>query len=413
MKKKKKENFNYYLFIITIYLLIFQNIIETFFQPMKYFDEVLSLLCIPIIVITLIKKKQKTVFKKDDLIMLLLLFSLYVIGMYSSLKYMYQPIDIALSDSLLVFKFFLVYIMSNHILTEEYIELKRFKINKHIKFIVILLFFLTICNYVFKVWPVSNYRFGIMTNKLFYGHPTNLSAICIFLISLLILTSKKESKNHIYIFFLFIILLSTLRFKAIGAAIIVLLIIIYIKRTNKKLSLGKVGFLGVIAILLVWNSISYYYISFDGSARKVLNDTSIEIAKDYFPIGTGFGTFGSYFSTVSYSPIYLKYGINNIYGLTNGNAIFVSDTFWPMIIGQFGIIGTICYILLIFHIYRKIQNEYDFENTNMYIAKMICFIYLIISSTSESSFVNPISIPLALIIGINIFNKKGLINEEK
>ena len=45
---------------------------------------------------------------------------------------------------------------------------------------------------------------------------------------------------------------------------------------------------------------------------------------------------------------------------------------------------------------------------------MICYGYLIIASTSESAFVNPVAIPLAFIIGIDKSNnckeESGLIN---
>lgn len=96
------------------------------------------------------------------------------------------------------------------------------------------------------------------------------------------------------------------------------------------------------------------------------------------------------------------YGLNNIYGLQPRYSIFVSDTFWPMIMGQFGIVGVCSYLLCIYYIFKNIQNEYKVANKYQYIAKFLALFYLIISSTSESAFVNPMAMPLAIIIGISL-----------
>ncbi len=109
---------------------------------------------------------------------------------------------------------------------------------------------------------------------------------------------------------------------------------------------------------------------------------------------------------VDYSPIYSHYGISKVWGIVKGQTSFVTDIFWPMIIGQFGVIGLTVYVLIIYIMFRKIQDSFSIKNKNFYIAKIICFVYLIISSTSESAFVNSIAIPLALIIGINNFESK-------
>jgi len=188
-------------------------------------------------------------------------------------------------------------------------------------------------------------------------------------------------------------------------------VIFLVNHSNKKISISKFGVLALVALFLVWNQIEYYYIELNDSARSQLTQKSIQIAKDYFPIGAGFGTYGSYMSAVSYSPLYSRYGLNKIYGLQSTNSKFISDTFWPMIIGQFGFIGLICYALIIVCIFKNIQEDFDSNRKQLYLSKICCLLYLLISSTSESSFVHPVAIPLALIIGIFSNKKKGNINE--
>jgi hypothetical protein len=74
----------------------------------------------------------------------------------------------------------------------------------------------------------------------------------------------------------------------------------------------------------------------------MLYRASFQIAADYFPFGSGLATFGGWISAIFYSPIYSKYGLESISGLEQGGT-FITDTFWPYIIGQFGILGFFLY----------------------------------------------------------------------
>jgi hypothetical protein len=66
---------------------------------------------------------------------------------------------------------------------------------------------------------------------------------------------------------------------------------------------------------------------------------SIAIARDFFPLGAGLGRFGSYMSEVNYSPLYDRYGLVRVYGLGPQNPLAITDTFWPMVLGELGPIG--------------------------------------------------------------------------
>ena len=411
--KKNENNYLIYICIVCIYLFIFQQLLQTKIDFFRYFDEIIAVVSIPILLSIIIHNKGNVNIKKYDLHMIILVIILFATGLYSSLKFKYQSINIALSDAFLVLKFFLAYMLSQLLIKKEFIDKNNSKIYKHAKIITYLFLALTIANYTFNIWPNSSYRMGIMSNQLFYSHPTMLASSCVFLIALIMLTKPTKKIPIINIVILFFILLSTLRFKAVGAAIIVLAMLFYLHYTKKKITLLQIGIVAIIAILLSWKQINYYFINVDAGARSVLFETSIKIAEDYFPVGTGFATFGSYFSSVSYSPVYMMYGINNIWGLEKGRTFFVSDNFWPMIIGQFGVIGLICYLLLLFITYKKIQNEYSERNKYLYITKLISLGYLIISSTSESAFVSPFAIPFALIIGISIKKDSKIIITNK
>jgi hypothetical protein len=79
----------------------------------------------------------------------------------------------------------------------------------------------------------------------------------------------------------------------------------------------------------------------NASARSALYYTSVLIARDHFPLGTGLATFGSHASKLFYSAVYVEYGISQVYGLSPTEANFITDTFWPMVLGEGGVISAV------------------------------------------------------------------------
>jgi hypothetical protein len=79
-------------------------------------------------------------------------------------------------------------------------------------------------------------------------------------------------------------------------------------------------------------------------ARVALYVGSVEIAADRMPLGAGLGRYASWMSRVEYSPLYEEYGLSDIDGLGPENPVYATDTFWPQILGEFGVIGLAAYV---------------------------------------------------------------------
>lgn len=79
-------------------------------------------------------------------------------------------------------------------------------------------------------------------------------------------------------------------------------------------------------------------------ARIALYIGSLEIARDHFPLGAGLGRYGSWMSRLEYSPVYAEYGLDRVPGLRESNSQYATDTFWPMVVGEFGLVGVIGYV---------------------------------------------------------------------
>lgn len=402
------SNYKYIFFIISVYLFIFQNLIQNYIKIFQYFDELYSLFAIGYCLFYL--KKSNFKIEKSSLSIFILLLMITITGIYQNLKLNYQDFRFWISDVLLFWKFFLTMFFSKMLYNSNFIKKYKYKIMINLKIIIGILFIFTIANYIFKLYPINgdDIRFGIMPNRIFYNHPTQLAGTCIFILALYYLCTNKMKDLYIYI--LLFIILSTLRTKAIGGTVISIILMLYNNKTNKKIKFSKIAISLILVGLIGFSQFDYYF-TLDGSARKELLFTSFIIARDYLPLGTGFGTFATYISAQSYSPIYSMYNLNNVSGLKEGAASYVSDTFWPAVLGQFGYFGMILYAIVLIIIYKDIMKNYNKKFTNLYISQLICLIYLLISSTSESAFFHPMSIALATIIGISM--NKNSKNKEK
>lgn len=76
------------------------------------------------------------------------------------------------------------------------------------------------------------------------------------------------------------------------------------------------------------------------TVRAGLHLAALEIAQARFPLGAGTGSFGSSPAhEIFYSPYYHFYGISELYGGSEWNGAFLTDTFWPKVLGENGFIG--------------------------------------------------------------------------
>lgn len=399
---RKNMTVRYIFFLVCIYLFIFQDFLQSYIPILKNFDEIFSLLFIPSVLIWILKNKENLKVNKAYLKIFLCLIGLIIIGVYSNILYKYQDTVYVLSDMIVICKFIFAFFVVRIVFGQIDFEIYKKNLEYNLKLIIILLFLLTLMNYVLDIFPGS-YRYNIKANQLFYSHPTNLVAVSIFLLGMLIFLSSNNNirGKRVYMLILTFIILSTLRVKAIGFIVLFAILYYVIIMRNKKITFTKVTVVAVLLILVAYQQIMYYFVELDDTARERLLQTSFMIAMDYFPIGTGFGTFASYFSGVNYSPVYYDYNISNVYGLQKGAAFYISDSFWPMIIGQFGIIGVILFLYIIYNFIKIIQNLFSIDKYR-YCSAMIAIGYLIVSSVAESAFVHPIAMPLMLLIAINL-----------
>ena len=303
------------------------------------------------------------------------------------------------SDAFLCIKFWLALYVGKKIFAKIDMQKYASKIYFHVKCITILYGVLIVIDYSLHIFQATE-RYGLRSEQLMYTHPTVLVACCVFLIMILLSLKNYVTGSKKYIIMLLLIMCSTLRSKAFGAALAIILICYFVFVRKKKITLRTMLLFIPLVVILGWDQIQYYFFSsiIPDSARYQLLTKAFEIARDMFPLGAGFATFGSYYSGVYYSSVYAAYGLSNINGLRIGASQFISDSFWPMILGQSGYFGLFSYIFAVMMLLKAIQGIRRVENS-YYAAAMSGICYLIIVSMAESAFVHPIAVPIAMMIG--------------
>lgn len=383
------------LLSLLMYGLLFENILEKYVSILGNIDEVVGAVIIVLGVFEIIRGKGKNIFVMNSHKILLAIAIFIVIGLIGNLIYGYQYIQYALKE-ILTLRGLICYTMIPIVFSEFKIDDYKSIINKNLKVITVVLFLLTIMNLFLDIFPYYEIRFGIKSQQLLFTHPTYLATTGALIIAILSSFLHEDKKNYIYISLMYIVVFFTLRTKAIAFLLIYLYLLFVIGFRKRKLMLVDFIILGLIGVGFSINQVSEYLQNPDW-ARSAISINSVKIANTHFPFGSGFGTFGTWISGVNYSPLYFTYNMQSIWGLSPDYFNFVSDTFWPMILAQFGFIGLIVYLYILFKIYINIKN-----NTNIYsyFGQISILAYLISASVGELSFVGPQSLMAFIIIAL-------------
>ncbi|WP_454970123.1 hypothetical protein [Eubacterium sp.] len=399
--------FLYLIFQATISSLIKNEFISNFFG---YSDEAIGVILFIIVIFKALKSEITLL--KFERYMLVFMFIFEIIGIISGFKYKYQEIPYMFVDAYTCAKFFIYYLCAR-LLTQGKLAKDYFlSINRICKIVAVIFFALSLHEVLFdQWWPNPDYRYFAYSVQLFFGHPESLARACITFIFVLAYNYRYCKHNIYYIIMLTIVMIFTFRTKAIvGVFAIYILYIFFIKLKFK--SVIPVGIIGISgATYLGYNSLYKYYFEIDESARKILTFDSIEIAKSFFPLGSGFGSYASNIAAEKYSKLYINLGYYSKDNIQIGEKrhSFLSDTFWPIVVAQTGWIGTISFIMALLSMITYIIKSRKTDVYYFWVAISIVA-YDLISSFATSAFFHPSAIApyllLGLITSIHEFPKK-------
>ncbi|MDO5411290.1 MAG: hypothetical protein Q4F21_12715 [Lachnospiraceae bacterium] len=403
-KQDEKHDWAYLiLFLTVLFLFGIQDAVQDDLKIFQYLDEAFGLLIVPAFMLRWYQKSISCRISRRQALFITLFAVFWLSGWVGVLQYHYQPMANVLKDAYVALKFFLTmgasYLIFREIRDFRWME-KKLWYAANAATAVLTCF--CILDLMFGLFYTET-RYGFPAIKLFYSSYTALVAVCCVLCAIYLrLYERYRNKILIPLAFLFFVMMNTKRVKAVGAMLCIFVIYMYAFHRGKKIS-RKIWIPALICAVIavgsmVWQLIYYYYQLGYESARLIMTIAAPYITKDYLPFGTGWATFGSAFSAEPYSPVYTMYGMNVVWGISPTYHQFISDTFWPMILVENGVLGLAAYIgALILLILRILQ--FRKRNASVFASAIFPILYLLIASSSESAFVNPLAVPFAFWIG--------------
>lgn len=174
-----------------------------------------------------------------------------------------------------------------------------------------------------------------------------------------------------------------------------------IRRITSLKRISQMAILVAAVLYFTWTKFNVYYVEgFERTenllARPVTYQTSLKILKEYFPFGSGLGTFGTNAVAVYYSPLYYKYGLNKVWGLERAHAGFIADTFYPTL-AQFGIVGVVLFVLFWM---RRWQNVKEIMDDRYYKVALMCMMCLALESVADTSYLSGKGMGYFMLLGI-------------
>lgn len=194
--------------------------------------------------------------------------------------------------------------------------------------------------------------------------------------------------------------------KYFGQCVVFLYLISFLRHKIKFSSVKtyiSLIIMSVIVLFFSWTKFSGYYINgfksdAEEMARPMSYITGYEILWDYFPFGSGLGSFCTAAAAKEYSPLYYKYDLDHIWGMSPDNTMFIADCYYPGL-AEFGIVGV--FLFCVFWKRRLIDIQ-KIRDIKYYRLALMCMLTLAIDSTSNTAYLSGGGMAIFIILAMCI-----------
>ena len=156
-------------------------------------------------------------------------------------------------------------------------------------------------------------------------------------------------------------------------------------------------------MVVTWTKFDVYYVSGlsnDQLARPMTYKTSLQILWDYFPFGSGMGSFACNGAWKYYSPLYYEYHLTDIWGLS-------PDTGF---LAQFGIVGVFFFCWFWKRRLVAFNQIVDMRN---YRVAMITFCCLAIEQTADTSWLSGKGMGYCMLIALCLNANRNMMEQRR
>lgn len=229
-----------------------------------------------------------------------------------------------------------------------------------------------------------------------------------------------SSKNRRIATLIAIVGLLGMKFKYYGQFGAWMVMLYYVKdkfdfRGHKKFNtIATLAILVFVVLLLGWERFYKYYIeganATDRQARPEMNKVLWQMLWDYFPFGSGLGSYATAASAVYYSPLWEKYNLTTVWGLANyGCVAFHCDNFFATF-GQIGFVG----IYLFIGFWKRRYKQFKaIQSMQYYKVAMMTFFCIVIEWFGDSSFLSGKGMGYMMLLGLCLNANRNAVVQRK
>lgn len=377
--------------IMTLFL--FQTLLENYFSQASYIDEGLAALFFGVFVLDLIVSGEARI---RELAVCFLILWATAAGLYGNWKFGIQDTNSAIYlDIISHFKYVMLYLG-----VTSAVRKRRWNVAEAARIPVLLakgylivLFVFGVLNIFVDLGMYGEIRYGLRNYSFVFGTPGIVTNTVLYIIMLLLLDSALHEgrPNKSFLLMAIAVLIMVIKSRSlILAATALILFESFVLEKKQDMRLRILG-IAIIGGLIGYPQYQNYFVNGvtanRGTApRQLFWQGGLRLFQEYFPYGTGFGTFGSSTAATNYSQLYYILEFNTVTGMQPTNTKYLNDTFWPMIFTQLGLIGMIPYILLMIIIFYDIYRNAK-RSGNLYV-RFAAYLYIanVLFSSIQSSY---------------------------
>ncbi len=342
---KKFNIFNINILISIFAFLVFISMDLIRFINIPYLDELIAILMLLYLLFAFVYDN----IKRSMLPFILTITIICVIGLISSVvNFSNMNVINNITDIFLFVKPFIFFLFGMLLKDKSDLTLKSIRVLSKATIVIVFasfLIFIATSKAVFYSIFDKN-AFGFLATHA--GSIANPIILC-----LTIICSSKSKTNIIYGIMAAIIIFAI--DSGIGKLGLLLIIYFFLFLKYFRPKIRYVILFGIVIVMLSMDEITNYLTN-TSAVRYLMIYYGIITALRYFPFGSGFATYGSTIAKQDYSYLYYEYGFNHIYGMMPGDdGMYLSDTYYSMIIGQFGFIGTMVFLIFLLIIFAYIN----------------------------------------------------------
>lgn len=362
------------------YLLISEilfQVMNTNILLFQYSDEIVTICFFLYIVLALFQRNISS----DNLRTILFIFIVLVLGGIANFTYNIQKSNFAVFLDMVSFAKIFICFIGVDIMTDNMIAERILKsLTIPAKLILYTGIPLGIISQFYDIGMRGQFRYGVWGFNYIFGYAHIYSVILIVCVIILGFNEIEHVKINRYLFLASVQMLMTTKGPSIIWMVMILIMLFYYKYF-KKIRVGMLIVLGGVCLFLGKFQIENYLLN-TSAPRYLFFKYGLITAKEYFPLGAGFATFGSDMAAKYYSPLYYQYGFNLLHGLSPTDTSFLNDNYWQMIMAQFGFIALILVAYIYFLIYKKIQASIMPKSNKTIIFS--AFVYLMVHSIGSA-----------------------------